>query len=517
MKLKKLISLLLSSVIIAVSIPVVDAFADYTDADIPYYVDGYNASYEYSDDGSVVCCENGVYYQYTDGCDYLTVIDIDEEYTDIKIATSVYIRFRIYCIDEYTYESYYEYTGEYYDVRDIDINAFMDCNKLVNVMLPATIEDYGQGNMMGSVFGGDYCRSLENIYVASDNQWFSSVDGVLYSADLTTLYCYPSARDYNDYQYLDSLTSIGEYAFACNSTVEDVIIPDGITSLGAAFYDCVNLKSVKLPDSLDSLSGTFAWCTSLSEITLPESLTYLNQTFMGCTALKSIIIPSKVDWIMYDVFSGCTSLESVVIPEGVERIYSSAFSDCPALKKIAIPRSATYIYITSFDKHIVLYVPYNSYAHQYAVEYNYNYVLTDIPAICSTENTVIDYKNMMISTDSLQNVNTSDNIVTIEDIEGVEVTVIPSYQCGSVASYGTGSVVSVKDANGNETQLNVIVNSDINGDGVVDILDGMQIAKASNGKTELVGIYQTAADTNSDGIVSTSDYQDAVNKIICNG
>lgn len=58
---------------------------------------------------------------------------------------------------------------------------------LKSITLPKTVK-----TVTGTAFRG--CSNLENIYVDADNPYFTSIDGVLYSKDLTRLVCVPAKK-----------------------------------------------------------------------------------------------------------------------------------------------------------------------------------------------------------------------------------------------------------------------------------------------------------------------------------
>lgn len=82
--------------------------------------------------------------------------------------------------------------------------------------------------------------------------------------------------------------------------------------------------------------------------------------------------------------------------------------------------------------------------------------------------------------------------------------------------YGTGSVVSIYDADSGEyiRSINIVLSGDVNGDSVCDVLDSAQVALASNGLKSLEGVYEMAADDNSDDIIDANDYQSVVNRVV---
>lgn len=137
----------------------------------------------------------------------------------------------------------------------------------------------------------------------------------------------------------NSVTSIGELAFAFCESLTSIEIPDSVTSIDmGAFGACSSLETIKLSNSIDKISGAlFADCSSLKEITIPDSVQSIGvQAFLNCTSLTSVVIPNSVAEILTDAFEGCTSLTSVTIGNSVTNIGIAAFSYCTSLKSIKI-------------------------------------------------------------------------------------------------------------------------------------------------------------------------------------
>ncbi|WP_400245552.1 leucine-rich repeat protein [Methanomethylophilus alvi] len=74
-----------------------------------------------------------------------------------------------------------------------------------------------------------------------------------------------------------------------NSTIQSIIIPEGITRVGG-FYHCSNLTSISLPESLEIIDSiAFEGCTNLSEITLPSNLQSIGDlAFFECSSLTTV-------------------------------------------------------------------------------------------------------------------------------------------------------------------------------------------------------------------------------------
>ena len=133
----------------------------------------------------------------------------------------------------------------------------------------------------------------------------------------------------------DSVTSIGEWAFARCGGLESITIPDSVTSIGnSAFSWCMDLQSVTIPDSVTSIGNSaFSWCINLQSVTIPDSVTSIGYSaFERCSNLQSITIPDSVTSIGDRAFSDCSNLQSITIPDSVTNIGISAFHDCESMK-----------------------------------------------------------------------------------------------------------------------------------------------------------------------------------------
>ncbi len=134
--------------------------------------------------------------------------------------------------------------------------VFGFCDALTDITIPADVAHIGEGAF-------DCCSALENIWVDENNPNYTSIDGVVYTKDKTSLVCYPAGR--KEAQIPDGVTSIGTYAFAGCNALKSITIPDGVTSIGnGAFSGCSALEIITIPDSVTSIEWAFWGCYKLT-------------------------------------------------------------------------------------------------------------------------------------------------------------------------------------------------------------------------------------------------------------
>ena len=194
-------------------------------------------------------------------------------------------------------------------VTSIGYNAFSGCTGLTSITVPDSVTSIGV-----QAFSG--CTGLTIIYYTGDIAGWCGISG------------------------LGELMSSSRTLYIGGKKVEgDLIIPDGVTSIGpAAFYGCTGLTSITVPDSVTSIGkSAFYGCTGLTSITVPGSVTSIGaRAFYNCIGLTSVTIPDSVTSIGSAAFEGCTGLTSITIGNGVTSIGWEAFSGCKRLTSILV-------------------------------------------------------------------------------------------------------------------------------------------------------------------------------------
>ena len=242
----------------------------------------------------------------------------------------------------------------------------------------------------------DCSELLSEINVDSKNQFYSSVDGVLYNKTQTQIVRYPQKKEVNQYQIPDTVQSIEKGAFKGCSNLKEIVVPDSVTEIGEqAFYDCHDLETVTIGKSVTGIgSKAFDRCNirvlnidynaevekdvfmHIEILNVGEHVTNIQDDLddVYTTYIEEINVDDKnevyssSDGVLYDkektrlirypvqkegenyqifdtvtviekgAFAYCYHLKDVTIPDGVFLIQEEAFRGC-SLKEMIIPDS----------------------------------------------------------------------------------------------------------------------------------------------------------------------------------
>lgn len=268
--------------------------------------------------------------------------------------------------------SHVTYNGKEYIVDSIPLGAFIQCNSLISLTIPETVTKIGQMFCHGT--------SIKRFIVSDGNPNYCSVDGVLFSKDMSKLLCFPSSRS-SVYTIPESVNYISKGAFILYGNLYLVISKNIKYIENMGIYSTKNLEIVCLPDEppvcdiTDNLrisklyvykdcedkyrSDSF-WGSICSNIIasesfdlnlysdgdfiyeLPESGSHATVSIDGTNLNKSIVIPSYVEYkgnvydIAYIKDFRYREIESVELPETAIEIYDDAFSGT-SLSTIVFP------------------------------------------------------------------------------------------------------------------------------------------------------------------------------------
>lgn len=371
-----------------------------TDVTIPTDVKsiGNNAFYECSElkniigaDGVVSIGESAFYY-----CGNLKSIVLADSLTSIgqdafnncSALESISIPAGVKTIENFTFYNCSSLSSVIIPdgLTSIGQSAFMSCNSLNNITIPASVSTIGP-------FVFTWCNI--NISVDEGNQYYSSLDGVLFNKDKTAIIEYSKDTMQPEYIIPSSVTTIEKGTFSSCDDLTKITIPNGLKYINeAAFQACKSLTSVTIPEGVISIGrNAFLLCTSLTSLSISSTVSSIGiEAFIGCgslniyvdekneyyssfdgvlfnkdkteiieyvidkvvsdyavpygvtsigriafeyrTGLKNISLSNSVNTVKYAAFWGCTGLTAVTIPDSVNLIEDSAFYGCSSLTDV---------------------------------------------------------------------------------------------------------------------------------------------------------------------------------------
>lgn len=216
-------------------------------------------------------------------------------------------------------------------------NAFNNCSALTELNIPA-----GVVNGLGFTTFCSGCKKLSKFVVAEGNPAYSSLDGVLYNKEKTTILRYPCGNPASLYSFPNTIAEIGVGAFEGCVYLASIQMTENLRIVkNAAFKGCSSLTAINIPSMVTEVGGyAFENCNRLNSVNLPMFIPEIGYcTFKNCTSLSSIVIPSSVREIRSEAFSGCTNLMSISLGTEVKGLGDKVFSGCTGLKQITLAQT----------------------------------------------------------------------------------------------------------------------------------------------------------------------------------
>ena len=181
----------------------------------------------------------------------------------------------------------------------VAINDFGLCNaeSLTKITIGKNVKELGTWALTNNQHVTEYV-------VDPANEYFCSVDGVLFTKDMKTLCFYPSGRN----------IEFDKYGTALNTT--EYAIPDGVETIRSkAFYKCYYVDITYFPDSI----------TRIEE-----------KAFHRASALTDFDVPANLEHIGKDAFAYDSLLTDLTLPATIKEIGEYAFFNCTGMTKLTI-------------------------------------------------------------------------------------------------------------------------------------------------------------------------------------
>lgn len=414
-------------------------------------------------------------------------------------------------------------------IQEIGMTAFANSNNLQEILLSETLVEIGTGAF-------ERCTSLTNVTIP--NSVISMKDGAF--ANCTNL---------KSVSLSEKLTIIENDVFFGCTKLEKVQIPKGVTDIKErAFKRATNLTQITLPETLLKIADeALAECKSLREIQLPNSV--VNIEGMPFKNSPNVVIYCQIDTaayqharnkgitcIIYDQnyeymvnedetltitnFKNTNTTLTIPAKIGQLKVKNIPSTFLETLIHIEVEEENEYYasekgVLYNKDKTVLIKYPSHKAETEYVIPQGVKKIATnafldceklaniDIPKTVGNLNKTTFENSNNITVNYEISLNTTPEQVKQQQLVTGEYSIVKqdNSQLDSVEKIGTGMRIQFS----NNTQYNIIVKGDLNGDGKIGVVDLTKMKRNLVGIEILETIYKKAADITNKGNISVVD------------
>lgn len=201
-------------------------------------------------------------------------------------------------------------------VTTIEDCAFNGCKALKTITLPASLSTFENSSWSeNSIFSG--CSALKSIMVEAGNKYFESDGTALYNKAKDTLICFPAGV--TGVVVPQSVKTIGEKAFCCCDSLQNIMFEDGVSDLVIGEY-------------------AFKYCKNINKLVITSGIKEAKYEAFYKAHIKKLVITTTHPKSFYEYY--------LLKDNSIETIYAPV-SDLSIIRKLTsstlIPLNAIYV------------------------------------------------------------------------------------------------------------------------------------------------------------------------------
>ncbi|EID85906.1 hypothetical protein MSI_03340 [Treponema sp. JC4] len=215
------------------------------------------------------------------------------------------------------------------DLSDLSVTSVSLATRhgIKSIILPTSLTSFSREDV-----AHDAGEDIEAFIISEENSKYRTVDGVIYTKDMTQLILYPKNKPDDEFTIPDSVTSLGSNAFnmANFSKLNGLSHIQHVSS--QPFYNAKNLKEADFSGLQDTTfpSYCFEYVKTLEKVILSDKITKIGiNSFSTCDNLKEVHFLSVEPPVLsrgnnIAEFAGCSSKLKFYVPAGSKSNYTSS-------------------------------------------------------------------------------------------------------------------------------------------------------------------------------------------------
>lgn len=172
-------------------------------------------------------------------------------------------------------------------VKEIGNSCFSSCGNLKKIQITSNVEKLATSSFVNQGI-------LTEINVVSENQYYSSEDGVLFNKDKTEFIKWPQGKSLTEYTVPRTVKTIKASSFY-ESNIKSIIIPPSVEKMESYVFDRTSATKIVCQEQdgkgVKEIGNRCFYLTGLIEVSLPSTLEKLDgEAFRASYSLKKITI-----------------------------------------------------------------------------------------------------------------------------------------------------------------------------------------------------------------------------------